>query len=289
VSISMKLQSALLIMMAGCGSVGAPGDGEPYTTFNGSISSVLSDVRSPVRAAVLWEVQGSSAVRVSQEIAVAGSFPAAFTLPLTALPPLEAMQQPDPSKSAGLDPSMRFAVGTLIVYEDLNRNGRLDLASLEQPAIDRILGTLPDEFFFYIEGTPPPSGTFNGLALSRGFNLVALPQWAPDPQRACEPGCPERKTRDWSLVSNAAPLEINLTGSPALASFVCQRDPSQGGMGSATPTVPPTGAQVTCSADGTAYEYQACQVPTTPCDTQSCIYGWGTRDPGTIPTGWPCR
>jgi hypothetical protein len=199
------------------------------------------------------------------------------------------MQRPDPTKSAGLDPSLQFAIGTLVVYEDTNGNGQLDLVSLNQPAVDRILGTLPDEIFFYIEGTPPPPALFNGLALARGFNLVALPEWTPDPQHSCAPVCLEKKSRDWSLLSLRDPLSIELTGSPALASFLCQQDPSQGGGGSAMQSLPPAGAQVTCSADGTAYEYRVCQVPATPCATQSCIYGWGTRDPNSIPAGWPCH
>jgi hypothetical protein len=284
-----NMLAALLVMIAGCGNAAGPGDGEPYRTLSGSIQSHLSDIHGAVRAAVVWQVPSTSGVRVSQEMAVSGSFPAAFNLPLTALPPMAAMQRPDPSKSAGLDPMLRFAVGTLVVYEDTNGNGQLDLVSLQQPAVDRILGTLPDEVLFYIEGTPPPPALFNGLALARGFNLIALPEWAPDPQRACEPGCPDKLSRDWSLISIGAPLAIELTGSPALASFLCQRDPGQGGSGSAAPSLPPPGAEVTCSADGTAYEYRACEVPATPCATPSCDYGWGTRDPSTVPPGWPCH
>jgi hypothetical protein len=271
-------------LAAACGNTAGQNDGQPYVTLTGQIQSSLTNVQGAVRTAVVWEVASQNEARVSQEIVVGGSFPASFTLPITVLPPEAAMQDAQPGEGS----TSRYAIGTLVVYEDTNGNGKLDLVALDEPAVDRILGTLPDEALFYFEGAPPPAADFMGLTTSSGFNLVAIQEFAPNPEVACEPGCPQQVTRPWSVVPFSTPLSIQLTGSPALSSLLCGTDTGAGAIGGGPASLPPTGAQVTCSADGNAYEWSSCPAASSPCDAPSCTLGWGTRDAGTTPAGWPC-
>ena len=268
------------LALAACSGSAGPSDGQPYATLQGTVSSSLTDLAGPSRAAVIWEAASGDQVRVTQDIAVGGTFPASFTLPLTALPPEAALQTADDGTP--------FSIGTVVVYEDDNGNGKLDLVSLDQPATDRILGTLPNEVLFYIQGTPPPPSAFDGVQLATGFNLVALPVYEPSPDASCEPGCMPVETHDFEIVPLTTALTIELTGSPALASLLCGTDQGQGGSGSVAPSLPPAGATVTCSADGTAYEYTLCPVPATPCSTETCQSGWGAIGKGPTTTSWPC-
>jgi len=286
--LSRNVRVLLVLGLAGCGSSAGPGDGQPYVTMVGSIRSVLTDIHHPVRAAVVWVATQGGAV--SQDFAVAGSFPAQFTLPLTELPPNEAMRDaPIPN-----GPSVRIANGTLIVYEDLNENGKLDLVSLQQPAVDRILGTLTNTELVYAEGqlvqscASPSSDCFSA---QKGFSLISVVDAAPNPDRACEPSCPWKEGAVSQLPLETL-LSITLTGSPELAPYMCQSGGENRGGASAgsPPSLPPAGAEVFCSADGTAYDYQSCDVPTTPCGPKTCVSGWGTRDPSSaVPAGWPCH
>src|SRR5262249_23602576 len=136
-------------------------------TLYGRITSSTASVTSPeVRVALVWErnepAPGTRSLKVAQELGVHAQFPVEFQIDVAELPPADAMNQVEPEKAArgGIDPRMRFALGTILVYEDKNGNGMLDLVPLGENAVDHVLGVPEDIMVFYIEGPPPPAAAF---------------------------------------------------------------------------------------------------------------------------------
>jgi hypothetical protein len=111
-----------------------------------------------------------------------------------------------------------------------------------------------------------------------------------DMQSSCVPNCPWEYVSDSASFPITTPVTIELTGAPELSAYSCELIPFETvtRTTATVPSLPPPGAQVTCSPDGTAYEYDACGAPASPCAPLPCTHGWGTRSPNSVPAGWPC-
>jgi hypothetical protein len=145
-------------------------------TLDGSQSTSLGS--GPLAVAIVWAtpVAGSYQV-VSTSVAVQPTFPSSFSLDLTELPPESMIYHPD-----GAPPDLRVAAGALVVYEDANQNGQLDLVAPGAPAyVDTIVGGSFDEILYTEHPLPQYPGS-DGSVLRAGYNLARQHRWD------CEPG-----------------------------------------------------------------------------------------------------
>src|SRR5262249_30028474 len=130
---SRSTTSAILAavgLVAGCGGAANRDYAPPFISLKGVITSSDIAMPSEVRVALIWkhkDPQGNL-VRSVQELAVASQFPVRFRLDINSLPPLEALNQRKLADGS-YDPNWRYATGALVVYEDVDGNGRLDLVS----------------------------------------------------------------------------------------------------------------------------------------------------------------
>ncbi len=279
----LLLAVALAVALAACGT-GAPDPSydPPLLTLRGVLTN---DGRLPVgdaKVALVWRRPTSSLLLtegVAQQVPLRAEFPFRFELALHQLPPAEVMTE-------GWEGS--GAVGTLLVYEDLNGNGALDLlpeGALESQAQDRVLGTPEQLSLLYTERAAPP----------RGFQLVrSVPQ--PQPQPGPEP--PLQLPPERSVEPLDTEIPIPLTGEPQLAVNLCRgfaaEDGSQssgvvcGGGPCPSYEVPP-GATVSCTEEGRAFTWSQCPPEGTLCARNGCRSGEGVWPQGSPrPTGWPC-
>jgi hypothetical protein len=292
----------LLLALVGCGEAVAPSYAPPFATLNGRITSSSIPTPAQVRVALVWkhrDPQGNI-LRAAQELAVQAAFPVSFRLDITTLPPDEAMNIRTTANGTP-DRSTRYATGTVVVYDDTDGNGRLDLAPLDAPATgDRVLGTPGGLSIFYLEAAEAThSGAHPGFNLRRDAVLA-------DPVPGANP-CQPLVVTTQAFVPLITQLDISLTGAPELSREVCQFTPASpaadagcGVDGSAGAQIDddcgapsglvPQGALVTCSSDDRAYVYKSCFVPSSVCGSSSCLYGCAQLDAGgSIPIDWPCH
>ncbi len=120
---------------------------------------------------------------VAQELGVSSEFPTQFEINLTNPPPDAAVQSvaeifgndTDPS-TFGLDPALTYALGTLLVYADNNKNGKFDLVITlaSGPSPDTVLGVADQNTIFYqISGTPAPEMYMASLRLLQQRRLLS--------------------------------------------------------------------------------------------------------------------
>ncbi len=232
--------------------------------------------------------------------------------PPPAPPPSTRIQSDDWRGAKPSDP-FKIAVGTVIAYEDLNGNGRLDL--LDQSAtqaIDRVVGVNRDLFIIYVEGKPV--GDVAELGLSAGFSLLAA-TYCSDSEDA-EPRVatggtsviPEDKPSCGSapkVLAIGTMFTLPLTASPQLSSFMCRGKgsfsdltttaPKTGGVAPAPATSPssfpkPTDPSLYCRVDGNSYSYTDCPTSKLLCSRGDtlCATTIVTRSTTTAAGEWPC-
>jgi hypothetical protein len=153
---------------------------------------------SPLAVAIVWAkpVAGSPQL-VATSVAVTPNFPSSFSLDLTDLPPDSVMFDisniecgaPPCDKPDAAPLHQRIALATLVVYEDVNRNGQLDLVPPGAPAyVDRIVGGSLQYGIVYSEQPLPQDQNYfpipgkDGSVLKAGYNWVRVHRWD------CEPG-----------------------------------------------------------------------------------------------------
>jgi len=245
-------------LCVGCGQAAGPHFNPPFATLFGVITSSSVPTPSEVRVALVWRKRDpdGNILRVAQELAVRADFPVRFRLDIDTLPPSDAINI-GTNADGSMDPTFHYATGSLIIYEDVNGNGTLDLLPTDAVGtIDRVLGIPEHLSVFYVESSlPRPSA-----GAQKGFNLRHEPSIV-DPH-------------------------------PELSREMCARTtptPDGGCVGSSCSSIPvPPGALVTCNGDGTSYMYKFCR-PTTLCASSSCEYGCGQRSPSDpVPPDWPC-
>jgi hypothetical protein len=271
---------------------------------------MLFDGSGAVRVAVVWEITGQALGdggygddhRTAQDIAVTPVFPTDFQLDLAELPndlqPFHQLFGGSPSVN------LRAVAGFVVVYEDLNRNGKLDLVTSSSPGfVDSVLGeaTTP---LLYLEGTLPTDLSLiasakdaDGHLPALGFNLAenyCVMRKAPPAGSTCD------AVFDWMPVSTR--ISIAVSGDAKLANIMCKEMPTgvlsnnenghpAGEFPAAFPS--PSDPNVTCAPDGRSYTYTVdksvtppgiCQATTTyhNVDTYGLVVG------AAAPSGWPC-
>jgi hypothetical protein len=319
------LAVASALMIAACGEPLATGGYRPaFITIKGTIaSSTVTALPANVRIALLWQNDQTGMSYSAQDVAVRAEFPVGFSLDVTDVPKSQVVHalRPDTAAAAGLDPEMRWALGTLVVYADDDSNQQLDIVDPGIPSHDRILGAATDLDIFYLAAGKPASSDWIGLLpIAAGFSLTREP-----PHRDPKPGECGRFTAQGhftqlcSSMSDSLPLTIasgqavtiTLSDDPLLARYACRTfwgpldyadwdKPSSGDLcdgggctycqGYQCPLdLPPAGVTPTCAPDGTSYVYKTCVDDAVLCGTRFCHFGHGERaiaDPP--PAGWPC-
>jgi hypothetical protein len=280
---------AIAGLIAGCGSAAGPDYAPVFVSLNGVITSSEIGVPPQVRVALIWKHKDpdGNLVRSAQELAVTSQFPVRFRLDITSLPPLEALNQRDLG-GGQFDPNWRYATGTLVVYDDMDGNGILDLVRTDaETTADRILGAPEHLSVFYTEGSNVHAG---GPGAQPGFNLRREPLLV-DPAPG-DPQCSARPQGAQQYLPLSTEIPVALTAAPELSREMCAvMDPTPPGCSppSCQPLPVPAGAELTCSADGTAFVYKICPAPRGLCGSIACHYGCETRAPSDpIPAGWPC-
>jgi len=272
-------------LCAGCGQAAGPHFNPPFATLFGVITSSSVPTPSEVRVALVWRKKDpeGNILRVAQKLGVRADFPVRFRLDIGTLPPADAM-------NVGMNAdgsAFHYATGSLIIYEDVNGNGTLDLLPTDAVGtIDRVLGIPEHLSVFYVESSVPRSPTGS----QRGFNLRREPaQVDPQPGAAT---CSSVTVGTRQYLPLSSEIQVALTAAPELSREMCARTtpaPDGGCSGpSCFPGLVPPGALVTCNPGGTAYVYKLCQ-PATLCASSTCDYGCGQRNPGDpAPPDWPC-
>lgn len=302
---SFSPRSVFALLLVACGSAASESYNPPLATLHGTITSAAVTTSPTVRVALVWNLPLSATnmgatFRATQELDVRAEFPASFRLDVRNVPPAEVMQTVDSSKQPG-GPTA-YAMGTLVVYEDTNQNGKLDLIPQSANAsADRVLGAPERLEIIYLEGgsvpktAGAPTSDIDSVDLLRGFNLVLEPETAP-----LAPGCSDcgSPVGAWARLDTSAALPIALTANPQLSRSICELagGVSVGGSGSCKPCHGeqcadckiPAGTPVTCNADRTAFVAHACTGASV-CDALLCQTISGQRDSGApAPVSWPC-
>lgn len=278
-----KLITIVPLVLSACvdGKAGPDYD-PPLATINGVIRASTVQTLPEVQVALVWHVFKEQALLLTaQELTVRAEFPAQFHLDLQDVPPLEAMRPLILFSLSTFTPvaGVTFADGILVVYEDTNGNGRLDVIPLNDPLAqpaDRVLGVSENVIVDYLEGTPtvplPPGKSVGppGFGLSRFSVLENLGVWV-------------------TKLPISTEIEIDLTADPRLNRYVCQQGLPDGSICLSANCYPPPGAEVTCSADGLQYQWTLCSQPPPFCGNYPvCNSGGGSRPDGPAPSGWPC-
>lgn len=326
----LVLVGALVVLpaWAGCGQPLAKGDFRPpYVTLSGSI--VASQLAQPadVRVALLWlnekrNVAGSS----QQAVSVSAQFPVRFDIGIDALPPLEvvhAFPAGSVSPSAGVDPALRWAVGTLVVYVDGNSNGKLDVVGpTDAPSPDRVVAATDGYAILdLVSGRPAPLEFADLFPAAPGFSLVALPHRRDPTWGECDRFDAHGHFSDLCRVQTdgspqlldvaATNIELTLADDALLQRYACNAfwgpleyadfdlpgsRSCDGGScpfcrGYQCPLDLPRLAStvVSCRPDGDAYLFKECQSDAALCGTRVCHFGHGLVQAGDPrPPGWPC-
>lgn len=249
----MRKFLALAGLVAGLGACGGVDDRTEEASTLAQLRGVVSDpqgvgARNGLRLALVWYSQRPTAplniedrvlFAASDELPISPSFPAGFTLSLTAPPPPEALNESMwvPGAEGGPDPvawhevAVRNAQGVIVLYEDRNGNGQLDLVDGDATEfVDDVVGMARRAQVTWLESEPPaelaPPGTQGQPAA--GFNLLFTLE---DVVRGnVYPGGYEfyfgideqQRTFDWRTPDE--PLSVELDANPVLDSLMCGKN-----------------------------------------------------------------
>lgn len=261
-----------------CGSLGDPGKKPVLATITGELqeSTPQSVTVSPAsaggtRVAVVW-LGLSNNYSVAEDLPVQPVFPSRFQLALSDPPPDDvivtaakvpkepAATPPGPGPSptpappsggaqpkdldvnvSGWPADFGFAVGSIVAYDDLNGNGRLDLVDDGATAyVDRILGANTELLLMYFQGTFPPNvvqksgqsispfADMQGVAPLAGYNLLDLKECAATATdlggaggaTPAAPPCTPRLA--WMPVAGTL-YTLPLTGDPTWGDLMCRK------------------------------------------------------------------
>jgi hypothetical protein len=220
---------------------------------------------------------------VAQELAYEPIFPIEFRFDITAPPPVEAQVHPDEPGWDGV-----AAVGSLVAYQDLNGNGRLDGCPLEGPCPDLVLGASTSwgggagEQVMIIYVDRPYSD--ESVSFEPGLNLVQFIEGEPNPV----------------VLPRDASIHIELTDVREVQQMaceaVCANGTGAGGPAACPPDAPdcmvvvppvPEGATLECDPDGRQYQWQRTECPSV-CSCTSETFAQYLAPDDAVPAGWPC-
>ena len=327
----MKCAFALGVVAACCAACDPLATGSfepPFITINGVIDGSTTTVTPrDVRVALLWQNDQTAGLNYADQLVdVLTQFPAAFSVNLRARPKPAVINSLDPLTMAslasyGVDPAMRWSVGTIVVYED-NGNGTLDVVGPnDPPSPDRVLAAATDfDVWALSAGKPAPAAFIGIFPTAPGFSAVLEPpphEPAPGecgrftPQGHFSDLCPVTSSQPQPLDPSSFTEHLTLTDDTRLQGYTCSAywgpldypDWLQAGAGDVCdggvckfcrgfqcpPDLPQPGDALTCAPDGLSYVYKRCTEDASLCGTRFCHYGHGERqatDP--VPAGWPC-
>ncbi|MCA9547325.1 MAG: hypothetical protein KC613_23140, partial [Myxococcales bacterium] len=181
-------RAALALALLGCGDglVERGYRGEVLFHYTGQVTTAgrTVDFAHPLRASLFWSTETDEAgldddLVEQPAIAVAVRFPGIFEINVFQRPPDHAWE----------DPQAGFRVGFVLLYEDVNRNGRYDAGELRGGAADQVL--------LYAERALSAGASPTGRPLAVGFHTARLPMacpWleageAPHAEPGLPPGC----------------------------------------------------------------------------------------------------
>jgi len=293
----------LVIGGTGCGDMLDPDHpGAPLWSIECKLIEA-SDLPPPdsLRVAFIWNMETSSSgvtiseegelviggiAKIAQDISLVPKFPSRFTLEIYDLPPPAAMHPGEEYKKAwaGVD----IAYGELVVYDDRNGNGKLDMLPLDASgAVDVVLGPGEEYVFMLIEGDQQGIEVDEHLA-GPGLNVFLQPGFLKD-----EAGRPSMPLEDWL---KAPLLDITLVEDLDRQYLMC-REPVDYMIDNEMRQVfcqpLPVDAEVVCRDDGRIYEalyydcYQDSVCGTIRCSHVGDICILSPDDP--VPSDWPCE
>ncbi len=199
---STLLAASSIGVVTGCGNL-EPDDGAPIAVLQGELTQASTGFTSAasVRVAVLWTKSGDAddhRYDIALDLPVQPQFPSRFAVKLFSPPPESVMSDatahevkeppvpgeeepstPESTNTPGSNPkpqaagsgTFRLAVGSLVAYEDLNGNGKLDLVDDSATSfVDRIVGANDSMGLLYLEGTIPATLVAQ-YGLSNGYNI----------------------------------------------------------------------------------------------------------------------
>jgi len=315
----------LVLTTAACDPLATGSFAPPYVTISGEIDGTTATVMPKnVHISVLWQndtTPGSNYATQPIDVLLEGL--TSFSVPITEKPkaPVLDTLPPDTAIGLGLDPKMSWAVGTLVVFADLDEDGRFTVtAPGEEHSKDLVLGADLD-IFYLGSGNPAPSDLVGIFPITTGFSLVREP-----PQKDPHPGDCGWFTSQGHYTDlcqpnpTSVPLQLEgytehmtLVDDSRLQGYTCSAywgpfdypdfyRPGSGQIcdGGACPfcrgyqcplDLPPPGVPVKCADDGLglSYVYKTCVDDPDLCGTRFCHYGHGERQAGDpVPAGWPC-
>jgi hypothetical protein len=306
-SFSLATVAALGTVSAGCGSLDTDTTASPEVAALGGklVNPSSVSVSGAVRVAVVWAGANGS-FDVSEDLPVQPVFPASFAVSLDAGPPASALMAS--SAIAGSSGDYQVAIGSVVAYDDLNGNGKLDLVPADASSyVDKIVATDETLDVIYLAGGLPTNANAAdaGGTPVLGYNLF---RDCPDTSSGSSgPGsiCPSGSGSGgaaaacgWEPVTTA--ITLTVATDPQVDSLMCQ---SQSGTATATGTgmnVPgrpatypsPCDPDLSCSDDGSSYTYEtSCTTTSTGIcagNDTSCELDVYTR-PSPVPSGWPCK
>jgi hypothetical protein len=261
---NLTLTAASLALASGCGSFADdPGEPRPLAELSGQIGNAsTSAVPQHLGVALIW---GGVETRVVDELQVPPEFPASFTLEIDQPPPEENFLPPMPPFPEGF----RIAFGTVVGYEDVNQNGRLDLVDQEATSfIDRVVAENPDLWVSYVEASDEALDAAEALYDNRPIRGLALLRFS------VQGGNPHGEFLPLSTGHT-----LDLSDEPMNDRVMCEGERIY-----LNGEYPPGGR---CEADGSRYIID----PEEPDSTKVCkVYYFGTFErPDPIPANWPCQ
>jgi hypothetical protein len=316
------------IVVAGCGDPLVDGNYKPpYFSIIAQITSKLSEAQRaklpdtpPV--AILWWSNSNSGPAYASQVVNTKLGLIEDKLDITSLPEGPAVWGITPGLAAsGVDPTLHYAFGTIVVYVDGNGNKQLDLVDDASQRSPDTIYAASDYFavFDLTAGEPAPSQFLGTLPISSGFSLIQLPRREPPRIGSCD----EFDARDryiYHLCDSAprgftiplpstATIPLTLVDDASLQRYACssflglRAYPDWWGHDdeicdspsckycrgdTCPPDLPPAGMKVDCNADQTAYSFEVCWDDASLCNTTFCHYGHGARLAGLpIPSWWP--
>ncbi len=258
-----------------CGSLAPDTSQAPVlATIHGELQNKSLDLgagANRTRVAVLWH--GVHGYSIAEDLPVQSEFPARFVLQIRQAPPADAIwtqasassasgsgggssgppvgnNDVPPSADAGpTGPSVQplgsnaapwpadfgIAFGSIVAYEDLNSNGKLDLVDAGATSyVDRILGANSSLALVYVQGTfaagaalPSQLNDDSGHLPVRGFNLFHLSQcpivFTPLGTPGGTPTTPAPPCTDKNLwLAPDSLFLLPLTADPKFATLMCK-------------------------------------------------------------------
>ncbi len=144
--------------------------GQPLYQFTGQVTSLGGSLDSTgLRAAIFWSVDGSTNLAgelVEHDgVSVAVRFPGIFEINVFAPPPDVAWE----------DPTAKYRVGLVLIYADVNGDGRAQLVDPDTGAEIELRGGASHQVLVYPPEPPAAGHSPTGVALAEGYHSERVP------------------------------------------------------------------------------------------------------------------